>query len=114
MSHALLLLAGAACAGAATGFLRGSVAHPTPLPAPLPTPPLREMVVIPYESPEALTQKLHQLALAKEIESYANQSIQLTDDLANPIRWIAPPQHPFRLSLSAPPPLTNRTQHQLV
>lgn len=109
MSNALLLLAGAACVGATTGFLRGTVQHPTPLPA-LPTPPLREMVIIPYESPEALTKKL----LAKHIENYANQSIQLTDDLANPICWIAPPQHPFRLSLSAPPPLTNTTQHRLV
>jgi hypothetical protein len=68
MASLLALFSAAILAGVGAGVLRGSAPALPPVPALVPTAPLREMVVIPYESPEVISAQLRRMALKKDIE----------------------------------------------
>jgi hypothetical protein len=77
----LTTFAAAILAGASAGFLRGSTPSPVLPPMLLPTPPIHEMVVIPYESPEVVSARLHRMALRGTIDHcLKNESVLIIAD----------------------------------
>ncbi len=91
MASLLALFGAAILAGVGAGVLRGSAPLP-PSPIMLPTPPLREMVIIPYESPEKVSAQLRRMALKKEIEQCLKEESTyfIADNITFPL---PPPKH---------------------
>lgn len=92
-SSLLATFAAAILAGVGAGFLRGTALMPAlPAPAHLPMPPIHQMVIIPYESPEQVSAQLHRMAKAKEIEQCLKNESTLVPfgDFFIPI---PPPKH---------------------
>lgn len=81
--HPLFVLTSTALLiGVAAGALRGTNAtRPHPEPMLMPTPPLHEMVLVPYESPEALTARLRKHTHAATVK----QAPLLIGDIVVPL-----------------------------
>ena len=111
MASLLALFGAAILTGVSAGVLRGSAPLP-PSPIMLPTPPLREMVIIPYESPETVSARLSQMALRGSVdECLKNDSVLV---LGNTLSFPVPLSKHSHLLRKSHTNSTKTLSHQLL